>query len=456
MASSRRTTNNSVSTLDEQSAVIESVLSKETLSKKEKDKKKRLKKEKDSKKIRPSSAAVPVSKDQPDEDSDAMAESGSEDAQSITWEQAKAHVQALHLANPYGLNLGISQEQWDNASTVQSIDLQHIGTHDLSDDEVSDLVSHADSASVAIQPEQVLPVQPELDMKLVGTGALADFLREEWSQVKECDKVSPKLDDCTAKIVNKMLKDSLHVTEMEKVAKNHPRVENVDFMKVPRLDMEVFEVVEQKVRNMDQSIQSIQKGVLASVSALSPVLSLLINRGESDEELNKVGRNLGESIKLLAYVNNILSAKRRELIKPYLAPVYAKVLTKGHETTPDWLYGGDLITTTRKCEASQKLAQKILKHKAEANPAKSQPAKRFKGPKGPGMVALRGFNPLQMTNVRFPSPQMINDLIQAQMGLQVPRQFGFGYRNRFPQQQFQQQQGNPQLGFPRKPNFNQK
>ena len=426
MASTRRTTNNSVSTLDEQSAVIESVLTKEknTVTSKKEDKKRRIKRaEKEAKKVRTSSAvSVPAQKELGEEiESDDMAESGSEGTVSLTWEDAKAQMQAhgLQYVNPYGLNLGISQEQWDNPNLV------HQPPHDISDDDVSDLTSMADSEVSAIQPQPAVTTEVEQQLKLVGSGALADFLREEWTHVKESDKVSTKLDDCTAKVVNKMLKESLHVTDMEKLAKNHPRVENVDFMKVPRLDMEVFQVVEQKVRNLDQSLQSIQKGVLASVSALSPVLSLLIQRGDADEELNKVGRNLGESIKLLAYVNNILSSKRRDLIKPYLAPVYAQVLTKGHDTTPDWLYGGDLVTTTRKCEASQKLAQKILKPKSDSNPAKSQSAKRFKGPKNTGMGMLRGFNPLQPQNIRFPSPQMIQEFIQAQMGLAgQPRQFG--------------------------------
>ena len=193
-------------------------------------------------------------------------------------------------------------------------------------------------------------------------------------------------------------------------------------MKVPKLDTEIYEAIDQKVRNFDQSMQNIQRAIMASVSAFAPILRLAYNRQESDEELNSLGRQLGEGVKLLGFACNNLSAKRRELLKPNLDPKYAKTLAKGNDSNPDWLFGGDLINTTKKCEVSQKIGEKVLKEKVEAAQGKQPQKKKFKG-KGPPM--MRGYNPFQMQGFRFPGPQMFQPYASQQsmgflMGFQRP------------------------------------
>ena len=461
----RRTTNNSVSTLDEQSAIIESVVSKEKDSKtKEKEKKKAAK---DKKRVSSSaagsahktqkrssavSATVSVPPEQDEFDSVPEFAEEEEEEGEITWAEAKAHAQLTQF--PYGQNLGFSQEEW-NGWVQPDGHVEGRADHAISEEDY-DLDSQVDIDSVSditgtVKSAQDIPLPIPT---VVGTGALADFLREQLNQVKECDKVSPKIADDAALVINKILKESVYVTEMEKLTKSHPRVQNIEYMKVPKLDVEVYEVVQQKVRNLDQGFQSIQKAVMSAVSALAPVLSLLISRGEGDDELNQVGRNLGESIKLMAFVNNTISAKRREIIKPYLAPIYAKVLTKGHETTPDWLYGGDLLTTTKKCEAAKRIGQKILKPTGPVNDIPRGMSNRRARGRGAGV--LRGFIPMQTQGIRFPNPQSFNQGYaqqqqQQQQGQwQYPRESGYKARQNF------QAQGQGQQRFPRRGNMTYK
>ena len=227
------------------------------------------------------------------------------------------------------------ESQLDQSEQLEEEDERPV--HAMSDDE-SEIIE--DPVQEEVQVDK--PVVPEVKK----SGVFATILKTNLTQVKEADKVASKLSTEVAFGLEKYLKECVYTSEMEKLAKTHPRVQNVDSMKVPRLDTEVYQVVHQKVRNFDQSLQAIQKGVVGAMSALSPLLQLAYDRADSD--FDECGQGLWDSMQLMSFVLNGLSARRRELIKPCLAPVYAQVLTKGHETTPDWLYGGNLVETTKK------------------------------------------------------------------------------------------------------------
>ena len=253
------------------------------------------------------------------------------------------------------------------------------------------------------------------------------------------------------------MKDSLYTADMEKLAKKYPKVENVASMQVPKLDTEVFTILQQTYKNMDQSIQGIQKAVVASLAALSPVLENIMLKSEEDQQLAELGINIADSLKLMAFTLNLLSGRRRELLKPCLAPAYVRVLTKGHETTPEWLFGGDLLNTTKKCEAAKRIGQKVLKPREP--PAQTRGRRdnqrRFRAPlQGQQQQVLRPQVPQQQyQHGRFPSPQVYNQAYPYQpLEVGVPSGFPRAYRPRYQNQGAQQgnQQGQQNLAFPKK------
>ena len=127
-------------------------------------------------------------------------------------------------------------------------------------------------------------VLPEI--KSQGKGA--DLLKEQLTQVKESDRLVPKIGEPVAVCIDKYLRESWYNSEMEKVSKLYPRIENVKGLKVPKLDVEVFQMLEQPVRNTDQSFQTVQKAVIGAMSALAPVLDLAIQRGDTDDDLDSL------------------------------------------------------------------------------------------------------------------------------------------------------------------------
>ena len=437
---SRRLTNNSVATLDEQSDVLQSILSKE--SKIAKEKKLRKKKEKLSsnveKRAKPAALGSSMSEHN-------MADFDDQSVRSDelpTWSEAKAMQAGAHVDQQGELDQIDFYEEEESIMDDESEAERAI--HDMSYDD-RDSVSQAD---VELVQEPVLAPKP---LEIKKKGIYADILKQNIEHVKEADKVAPKMSEEIAFGLNKYMEECVYTSDMEKLSKQYHRVENVKAMKVPRLDTEVYQVVHQDVRNNDQGLQTVQKAIVSSIAALAPLLELGFDRADGDKELDECSRGLWDSLQLMSFALNGISTRRRELIKPSLAPIYARVLTKGHETTPEWLYGGNLIETTRKCEASKKLSDKILKPKPQPQ-NKATNAGRGGKQVSRGRGQLRGFIPYQNRRQQQAQQQFPQQSQQFYQGA------GQSDYQRYQKQQFQapyvpHQQQNPQ-GFPKnKANF---
>ena len=313
------------------------------------------------------------------------------------------------------------------------------GAHEISEDEDEDVV---------VIPS---PAQSALAGAGDSGGKLEELARDQMAQVKEADRVAPEIIPDVAALLDKLLADSIGTADMEKLAKTYPRIKNVELMKVPRLDNEVFQAVDQNLKNVDQVFQGIQKVVLGAMAALTPVLSLGWVRSNKDPELNDLSQNLLDGIRLLAHTHNALSMRRRELLKPHLAPSFARFMTKGVETSPEWLYGGDLGETTKQCETAKKIGEKVLKRKPlqPTQRGGGLPQKRFKSPFGfPHSSNLRPY-PFQAQHIRYP-PQSFQGFQGFPPVFQGAPQWGGGFPRRFRFQGPRPQRQN----FNKKSNYN--
>ena len=453
MASFRRTTNNSVGSLDEQTLVLDEIFAKEA--NKDKPSKKQGRKRKSSK-IGVSAKVIKQSSQEPQSpqiaaaagapDHDQLDLQSNEDSEDLTWLQAQQqegqlplHLQRFGNFVPGYVFGQVEPPVWakeDGSQADEADPHVQVGVHEISDEGEEDISvqeDESDSHSVANELPKAAVIIPQITSQGVGV----ELLKKQLAQVKEADRVAPKVSSPVAFGMEKYLKDSWFVSEMDKMSKLYPRVENVKSMKVPKLDTEVFQLLSQDVRNTDQSFQSIQKALLSSMSALAPVFDLAVKRGNEDNDLDLLTQNVMNAMQLLAYAHNGLSTRRKEILKPCLAPAYAKVLTKGHDTTPDWLFGGDLLETTKKCEAAKRIGEKVLKGRQQEQRKPKDNSRRFKAPQQVYPPMVRAFNPYNY-KYRFQTPQ------------NVP----YGQYQQFPAPQaFQQQQGFVQRQY--RPRFQQ-
>ena len=302
--------------------------------------------------------------------------------------------------------------------------------HEISDeeDEIEELAQMVAAASPSVSKRAV--------------GKTAGLIKEHLAQVKEADRISQELDPGVAVLLDKYLREATLPSEFEKLTKAHPRIGNVESMKVPRLEEEIFHAVDQRFRNQDMAFQGIQKGVLAAMATFAPLLDLTLARKDQDPELDDLGETTMEGFKLLAHVHNQISNKRKELLRPQISPIYAKALSKGsEELSQDWLFGGNLEETTKQCDVSRKITEKVAgKRKQDKGPGKGQQQfKKFRPPFpaqfGTQPTMLRPYNPYQMPVMpRFPNPT----------GFQQQQSYQY-YPQGYPQAMFG--------GFPRRQRF---
>ena len=234
--------------------------------------------------------------------------------------------------------------------------------------------------------------KPVLDFENLKAGKMAQWLKETHRKATEADRPGENINPTLAKIIDEFFEETKVLTELERLAKEFPKTGNITKLVVPKLDQELFGAIDQNVRTADVFIQSIQKGLTAAIAATAPIAAFMLERGDTDPELDGFSTNIVKAIQLEVLALKALSTRRREQIKPYMQNTYAKAMAKAHDGDPQWLYGGNLSETTRKCEIAKKMAEKIVKRKQtpQQNNTNQQ---RQQGGRGGFGKKVRGNNP---------------------------------------------------------------
>ena len=94
---------------------------------------------------------------------------------------------------------------------------------------------------VVSEDQDDIEVAQPVAVETVRDGITVKLLKEQLHQVKETDTRSAKTDPEVASLLERFLAEALLFSEMEKLSKKHPPVENVPIMHVQRLDPEDFQ-----------------------------------------------------------------------------------------------------------------------------------------------------------------------------------------------------------------------
>ena len=275
-----------------------------------------------------------------------------------------------------GMEFGGSPDDWEEASQASSGLATHRPVHELSDEEEEE----DGLPSPGPQLEVTNQVEKDLDFSGLRPGKMADMLKAKHKKNKEGEKLGPEINETMATIVDGFFEETKVLSEMERLAKDYPRIKNLKNLRVAKLEPELFGAVDQPTRGADIALQNIQKGIVASMSALAPLGAHMLENGD----LEQFSANIGDALQLLALANKALTLKRREQLKPVMQATYAKALTRPLEGDPQWLFGGNLSELAKQCEVAKKVADKMVKRKAgnqqsnQNQQQKGQNAKKFK------------------------------------------------------------------------------
>ena len=257
------------------------------------------------------------------------------------------------------------EEEWEVESQASAALGAERQVHDIADDE-------EETEAQATPKEGKVEEEEELDFSEFPEGKLQGILKDSHNKVGEVDRMGPPIHKSLAKVLNELADENKVGIELEKLVKTYPKVKNLEKITVPKLETELFVAMDQTARNGDVALQNVQKAMVASISAMAPLLSVMLQRRSTDDELEKYSDNIVDAVKMLTLANKTLSVKRRESLRPYMQATYAKSLGKGKETSPEWLFGGNLSEATRQCEMAKKIAEKVFKRKQQAQGNQNQ------------------------------------------------------------------------------------
>ena len=339
------------------------------------------------------------------------------------------------LAGPMG-DAGAADQQSEDGW-----DRQHRAAHEISDDE----------DDISIISDQPKVHTEKLDFSGLKAGKLAELLKTRHERVSEADRLGPEINGTLAKIIDAFFEEVKPTGEIEKLVKEYPKVKNLEKVAVPKLENELFSAIDQNTRMTDVALQLLQKALVASISAMAPIAALALERGAEDEQLDELSSNVMDSIHLMALANSGISSRRREIIKPHLQITYAKAMAKNHGGEPQWLFGGNLTETTRKCEAEKRVTEKILKRKTNTQQQGAGAAGQAQ--KTQGQRQNKRFKPYN-NNASWQQPQAYGaktfgyqhypQVYQGGQTFQpMPQQYFPQQQGQYQQQQFQQQQFRP-------------
>ena len=129
-------------------------------------------------------------------------------------------------------------------------------------------------------------------------------------------------------------------------------------LQTPKLEAELVAAADQREKAIDTALSTLQKGIMTVITAMLPVAALMLEHGEADSDLDELSGNLLDSFCVLASTLLNVATRCRDNLKMAIHADYAKLVHRKSDN-PEWLFGGKLVKTTRQCEMTPKLTEKI-------------------------------------------------------------------------------------------------
>ncbi|XP_061186409.1 uncharacterized protein LOC133194473 [Saccostrea echinata] len=159
-------------------------------------------------------------------------------------------------------------------------------------------------------------------------------------QLNSAEKTGPKVNDGLAKAINAAISVKSNKEAMTELEKQYARPENGN-LKVPRVNKEIWYVMEKNAHAVDLNLEIIQKSIATGLIPLVQMAESLISK--QDTESVKSKKMLGDPISMLANSFYNLSTKRRNEIKSCLTPRYKKIVSAEMPVT-DQLFGDSCMS----------------------------------------------------------------------------------------------------------------
>ncbi|XP_044167452.1 uncharacterized protein LOC122951516 [Acropora millepora] len=177
---------------------------------------------------------------------------------------------------------------------------------------------------------------------------------------KDMEDYGAKVNEGVAKRVNRACTKRPAKEQFSLIQKKYLRPENCDFLKAPRVNPELWGDLQDKTKSRECFFQSFQKNLIKGITPVVQLASKVVDAKKSKEgtiSLNDVYDLTVDALTLLGNSVYEFSMKRREMLKPEVAPAYNSLC---HESQPitTMLFGNELPQSIRNI-SHKRMAAKV-------------------------------------------------------------------------------------------------
>ena len=179
---------------------------------------------------------------------------------------------------------------------------------------------------------------------------------------KDCEDCGPKVHDGVAKRIDNACTKKPAKEQFSKIQAKYLRPENCEYLKVPRVNPELWDDLLDKLKSRDVGFQAFQKGLVKGIVPVASLASKLVEAKKNKAQSIPVADAYNLAIDALTLLGNSgfeFSMKRREMLKSEVAPGF-KSLYRESQPITTIVFGDDLPQSIRDISQVKRMAAKSV------------------------------------------------------------------------------------------------
>ena len=242
--------------------------------------------------------------------------------------------------------------------------------------------------SVALIPHDVTPVAvtpvtvtQSIPLQLTSDDILSSATKEpsESAVVKDSrlnhyvtqEVTGQGINENLVELVQKSVCCNLNHDILDNLKKQCLRPANCPFLVAPRVNPEIWNLMNVSSRNKDIVLRKTQENLINAMIPLVEAVDMAVSNNLPD-----LANKLKDSLQLLGHSTMDLNNQRKDSIRPDL-PLKAKVLTKKDKPVSTLLFGDDIEAEIKKAESNAKLEEAIKHQPSTSTSRQTAPQTRF-------------------------------------------------------------------------------
>lgn len=167
----------------------------------------------------------------------------------------------------------------------------------------------------------------------------------------------PKVNESLAKSLNRGIGNNFSIKSALEFAENYKSPENCDYLRVPKLNEELFfeDSIASRFKKNDSVLQKTQ---MLLTKGMTPLVQLMDKLLEKEDENSEIFDLATDSLQLLAYTHRDISNVRRKFLKPAVAKKYKRLCSANVPLT-GYLLGDDLDKQLKSINEHKKIGAQI-------------------------------------------------------------------------------------------------